>query len=109
MFADSERGALAEMPFTPGVCAMPLKRLPDPAIAHGNGDIEFQMATPEGVQVRCLADRDYVIAIAPDDRPRETAEIFEEMQGRIELEASDQYDLHGSDERGIVRLVPIVF
>jgi hypothetical protein len=87
---------------------MPLIRLPSPAIVHLNGDIEFKMVAPDGVQVHCIADRDFVIAIAPDDRSRTTSDIFEEMHARIELEASDQYDLHG-DQEGIVRLAPIAF
>jgi hypothetical protein len=31
------------------------------------------------------------------------------MRDVIELTASEQYDLHGADGRGVVRLAPIVF
>lgn len=31
------------------------------------------------------------------------------MRDRIELTASEEYDLHGVDESGVVRLVPLIF
>lgn len=87
---------------------MPLERTSAPATVDGQDDVLFEMAAPDGTVIVCRADRDYVIAIAPDDRPRPVADIFEEMRARIELEASESYDLHGADRNGEVRLVPII-
>ncbi|MCW5718130.1 MAG: hypothetical protein KIS68_09910 [Bauldia sp.] len=87
---------------------MPLTRTSSPAVVDGQDDVVFQMTAPDGTAVTCRADRDYVIAIAPDDRRRGVGEIFDEMRGRIELEASEQFDLHGVDRNGEVRLVPII-
>lgn len=87
---------------------MPLMRISSPATVDDQNDVEFEMAAPDGSQVTCRADRDYVIAIAPDDRRRDVSDIFNEMHDRIELEASEYYDLHGVDTDGVVRLTPIV-
>lgn len=87
---------------------MPLKRTSSPANVDGQDDVEFQMTAPDGSLITCRADRDYVIAIAPDDRPRPIADIFEEMRARIELEASEYFDLHGADRNGEIRLAPII-
>ena len=87
---------------------MPLTRSSRPFVAEPNGDVSFTMTTPEGVEVRCEADRDYLVAVAPNDDAKPTPRIFEEMRDLIELTASEQYDLHGADGRGVVRLAPIV-
>ena len=87
---------------------MPLTRSSRPVVAEPNGDVSFTMATPDGVEIRCEADRDYLVAVAPNDDTKPTPRIFEEMRDLIELTASEQYDLHGADGRGVVRLAPIV-
>ncbi|MCC6737033.1 MAG: hypothetical protein IT534_13020 [Bauldia sp.] len=87
---------------------MPLKPISGQRVVDEHDDIAFEMAAPDGSTVRCRADRDYVIAIAPDDRQRSVGDIFDEMRGRIELEASEAYDLHGTDRHGEVQLAPII-
>lgn len=87
---------------------MPLKTTSSRVVIDEEDDVAFEMAAPDGSAVTCRADRDYVIAIAPDDRPRSVADIFAEMRGRIELEASEAYDLHGADGNGEVRLAPLI-
>ena len=87
---------------------MPLTRSARPYVADTNGDVRFAMIAPDGAEVRCEADRDYLVAVAPNDDVKPTAQIFEEMRGTIELTASEQYDLHGLDGRGVVRLAPII-
>jgi hypothetical protein len=88
---------------------MPLKRSTLPYVAEANGDVSFTMTAPDGAAVRCEADRDYLVAVAPSDEARPTKAIFEEMRDLIELTASEQYDLHGTDGRGVIRLAPLIF
>ncbi len=87
---------------------MPLKHADLPHKAEANGDVSFAMTTPAGASIRCEADRDYLIAVAPNDDVKPTIQIFEEMRSVVELTASEQYDIHGVDSRGVVRLVPII-
>lgn len=87
---------------------MPLAPRSSRAVVDDQDDVQFEMSAPDGSAVVCRADRDYVIAIAPDDRHRSVEDIFAEMRDRIELEASEAYDLHGADGNGEVRLAPLI-
>jgi hypothetical protein len=87
---------------------MPLTRSLQPSVPDADGDVNFTMTTAEGKPVRCVADRDYLIAVAPTDDARPTSEIFAQMRELIEMTACDEYDLRGPDEGGVVRLVPLI-
>ncbi|MGD9738353.1 MAG: hypothetical protein AB7O56_04610 [Bauldia sp.] len=88
---------------------MPLRHSPAPPTLAENGDVLFTMLAADDRPIACEADADYLIALAPTNEGTDTMRIFGEMRDTVELTASEQYDLHGPDERGVVRLAPLIF
>lgn len=87
---------------------MPLTRAEQSPITEMNGDVYFAMVDEEGRYVPCEVARDYLIAVAADPWEKMPSAIFAEERDVIEANASDDFDVRGPDEEGILRLEPWV-
>lgn len=87
---------------------MPLIRAEQSPIAEVNGDVYFAMVDEKGRTVPCEVARDYLIAVAADPVEKLPVAIFAAERERIEAKASDDFDICGPDEGGIVRLEPLI-
>lgn len=87
---------------------MPLTHSAQNPIADRNGDVYFAMLDSSGNTIPCEASRDYLIGLPSTDLHEPPAVVFERMRDVVELTASEEYDLHGPDEKGVVRLAPLI-
>jgi hypothetical protein len=85
---------------------MPLMRAEQSPVTEMNGDVYFAMVDERGQYVPCEVSRDYLIAVAENPWDKQPAVIFAEERARIEANASEDFDVSGPDEEGILRLEP---
>ncbi len=87
---------------------MPLRHTDLAPIADVSGDVYFAMVDPEDGIIPCEVARDYLIGLPQAKTVRRPSVIFEEARDDIEAAAIERYDMTGPDERGVVRLEPLI-